>query len=105
MQAGLLREIIEIYEPKVIINSFGEQEQEYILLQQTKARVIHSSGSKSVENNEIVSNYSKTFHVRMYVPMNETYQIRYQDNKYRVISIENVTQYNYKEIIAERINV
>lgn len=105
MQAGLLREIIEIYEPKVIVNSFGEQEQEYILLQQTKARVIHSSGSKSVENNEIVSNYSKTFHVRMYVPMNEVYQIKYQGNMYRVTSIENIPQFNYKEIIAEKINV
>lgn len=105
MQAGLLREIIEIYEPKVIVNSFGEQEQEYILLQPTKARVIHSSGSKSVENNEIVSNYSKTFHVRMYVPMSETYQIKYQGNMYMVTSIEDVPQFNYKEIIAERINV
>ena len=104
MQAGLLREIIEIYEPKVVVNSFGEQEQEYILLKPTKARVIHSSGSKSVENNEIVSNYSKTFHVRMYVPMSETYQIKYQGNMYRVTSIEDVPQFNYKEIKAEKIN-
>lgn len=105
MQAGLLREIIEIYEPKVVVNSFGEQEQEYILLKPTKARVIHSSGSKAVENNEIVSNYSKTFHVRMYVPMSETYQIKYQGNMYSITSIEDVPQFNYKEIIAERINV
>lgn len=105
MQAGLLREIIEIYEPKVVVNSFGEQEQEYILLRPTKARVIHSSGSKSVENNEIVSNYNKTFHVRMYVPMSETYQIKYQGNMYRVTSIEDVPQFNYKEVITERINV
>lgn len=105
MQAGLLREIIEIYVPQTVVNTFGEQEQEYILLQQTKARVIHSSGSKTVENNEIVSNYSKTFQVRMYVPMNEVYQIKYQGNMYRVTSIEDVPQYNYKEIIAEMINV
>lgn len=105
MQAGLLREIIEIYEPKVVVNSFGEQEQEYILLRPTKARVIHSSGSKAIENNEIVSNYSKTFHIRMYVPMNEVYQIKYQGNMYRVTSIEDVPQFNYKEVKTERINV
>lgn len=105
MQAGLLREIIEIYVPQTVVNTFGEQEQEYILLKPTKARVIHSSGSKTIENNEIVSNYSKTFHVRMYVPMSETYQIKYQGNMYRVTSIEDVPQFNYKEIKAEKINV
>lgn len=104
MQAGLLNEIIEIYKPELSVNEFGEQIQTYVKCYETKARVIHSAGSRNIENNEIVNNYSKTLQIRYYVDINETYQIKYQGKMYRVTSIEEVRQYNYKEIIVELIN-
>lgn len=104
MQAGLLNELIEIYKPELTINEYGEQVQTFVKSYETKARVIHSSGSRNIENNEIVNNYSKTLQLRYYVDINETYQIKYQGKMYRVTSIEEVRQYNYKEIIVELIN-
>lgn len=104
MQAGLLTEIIEIYKPELSTNEFGEQVQNFVKCYETKARIIHSTGSKNIENNEIVSNYSKTFQIRYYVQLNETYQIKFQGKMYRITSIEEVRQYNYKEVIAEIIN-
>lgn len=105
MQAGLLNEIIEVYKPITETNSFGEVVQTLGKVCTTKARVIHASGNKAVENNEIVSNYTKTLHVRSYIPITDVSQVKYRDKMYRVTSVEDVRQGNYKEVLIEKINV
>lgn len=104
MQAGLLKDIIE-FETRVIINNeFNEQVVEYVKCLTTKAQVVYSSGSRSVENNEMVINYSPTFNIRYYHNINETMRIKFNNHYYRIVSIEPYNQYQYKKIITELIN-
>ena len=104
MRAGVLTEIIGVYKPTVRSNEFGEQIQRYILDNETRAQVMHNSGSRSVTNNEVVFDYTKTFKVRRYVELCENFQIAYQNKRYRILSIEDDRKYNQKTIIAELIN-
>lgn len=104
MQAGLLNEFIEIYRPKIDTNEYGEQVQVYHKCYETRAQVIYNNGNRTTSNNEIIFEYQKTFKVRRYVQLNENYQLKYQGKFYRILSIEDIRQYNHKVIIAELIN-
>lgn len=104
MQAGLLNEIIEIYKPSIESNEYGEQVQVYSKQYETRAQVIYDSGNRNTSNNEIVFNYHKTFKVRRYVEVMENYQIKYKNKMFRILSIEDIRQYNHKVITAELIN-
>lgn len=105
IRAGLLNEIIQILTPTSTVNEFGELVQTYNVSYTTRARVSHDSGTRSNENNEIFYNYSKTFTVRSYVPVNEFDLIQYNSKKYRIISIDDrIKQNNDKLIITELIN-
>lgn len=104
MQAGLLNELIEIYKPDISTNEYGEQVQVYIKRADTRAQVIYDSGNRNTSNNEIIYNYQKTFKVRRYVELNENYQLKYKGKMYRILSIEDIRQYNHTVIVAELIN-
>lgn len=104
MQAGLLKEYITILKPNLSKNEYGEQIQEYIKSSETKSQVRFNNGNKSISNDEVVSNYVKTFIVRRYIEVNENYIIEWNKKKYRILSIEDNRQFNYKQIIAELIN-
>ncbi len=104
MQAGLLKELIEIYAPNLTTNEYGEQVQEYIKHYTTRAEVIYNSGNRNQTNNEVVFEYSRTFKVRFYVPLAENYQIKYRGKMYRILSIEPIQPYNHKVIQTELIN-
>ena len=104
MQAGLLKELISIYKPELSSNEYGEQIQEYVKCKDTKSQVRYNNGNKSISNDEVVSNYTKTFLVRNYIEINDNYIIEWNKNRYRILSIEDNKQYQYKQIIAELIN-
>ena len=104
MQAGLLKDIIELYKPSLTKNEFGEQIQEYIRVCETKSQVKFNSGNRGISNDEVVVNYTKIFLVRYYIQVNENYQIQWNNHRYRILSIEENRQHNYKQIIAELIN-
>lgn len=105
MQAGLLNELVEIYKPSIDSNEFGEQVQVYIKRVDTKAQVIYdSSGQRNTSNNEIIYNYQKTFKLRRYIELMENYQLKYKGKMYRILSIEDIRQYNHKVVRAELIN-
>lgn len=90
MQASLLREIIDIYVPELSSNEYGEQVQKYERLYTTRAYVRHSYGNRAEENDEIFTNYRKTFTIRKYHNLNEKMYVRYQRRFYRILSIEEV---------------
>ena len=50
MRAGLLDTEVKILRPEITRNAFGEQEEEYKDHYTTKARVLHNSGSRDVQN-------------------------------------------------------
>jgi head-tail adaptor len=104
MQSGLLNELIEIYKPVIDKNEYGEQVQVYVKFKETKAQVIYNSGNRSTSNNEIVFNYYQTFKIRRYHEIMENYQIKYKGKFYRILSIEDIRQYNHKVITTELIN-
>lgn len=104
MQAGLLNELVEIYKPSIESNEFGEQVQVYIKRVDTRAQVIYDSGNRGVSNNEVIYNYQKTFKFRRYIELMENYQLKYKGKMYRILSIEDIRQYNHKVVRAELIN-
>lgn len=104
MQAGLLNELIEIYKPSIESNEYGEQVQVYAKNYDTRAQVIYDNGNRTASNNEIVFNYTKTFKIRRYIEVMENYQIKYKNKFYRILSIEDIRQYNHKVVTAELIN-
>ena len=104
MQAGLLTETINIYNPSTSSNEYGEQIQKYTLVCKTRAKVDYSGGRKNIENNEVFFDYTKTFHIRYYVPINENMLIEWHNKKYRILSIEVIRKWNEKIITGELIN-
>ncbi|WP_081624370.1 phage head closure protein [Proteiniphilum acetatigenes] len=70
----------------------------------TRSSVYQSTGSRTVENNEIVNNYTVEFGIRFYHNVNEFDRIRWNDKLYRIESIVPDRQKNHKTIIASLIN-
>ena len=104
MIAGRLNEVIKIYHPTVTTNDYGEASEEYKLLYTTRAKVDHNSGTRTVENNEIVFDYTKTFNVRSYVPVTDADRIEWQGKMYRILTTQQRREYNDIMITAELIN-
>jgi head-tail adaptor len=104
MQAGLLKDLISIFKPELSSNEYGELIQEYVKCKDTKSQVKFNNGNRGISNDEVVSNYTKTFIVRHYIEINDNYIIEWNKNRYRILSIEDNKQYQYKQIIAELIN-
>ena len=99
MRAGILNELIDIYTPVDEINEYNERIKTWTLKYNTRAHVSWDSGNRSIENNEIVNNYSKTFTVRAYVPVDEKDEIRWQGKKYRIISVEHRKDLTFNGIL------
>lgn len=104
MQAGQLNEIIEIWKHCFTTNEYGEQADDWQFAKETKAKVSHDSGSKTIENNEVFYSYAKTFTIRYYHNVAEVDRIKYQDKFYRIMSIEKIRQYNQIDLTCELIN-
>lgn len=103
-RAGLLNEPIEIYKVVITKSDYGEESETLELRNATKASLKHNSGNRSIENDEIVHNYNKSFTVRYYVEVDEFDKIKWDNKFYRVLDIEPNKQYTYKVINTELIN-
>ena len=99
MNAGILNELIQIYRSVTVTNDYGERSETYELKYTTRANVNWDSGSRIDSNEEIQYTYEKTFRIRSYVPIVETDIIKWQDNDYRILTLERRRQTN--EIIVK----
>lgn len=88
MKAGLLDTEVKILRPEITRNAFGEQEEEYKDHYTTKARVLHNSGTRDIQNGEILHTYIKTIEVWKYVDVIETDFIVLNGKQYRILEIE-----------------
>ena len=88
MYAGLLNEVIEVYEFVKSKDIYGKITEERQFKFSTRAKVNHRSGSRAVINDNIQYPYQKTFVVRIYANIHEDDLIKYQDEFYRVLSID-----------------
>ena len=104
MIAGRLNEVIKLYKPTEVINEYGEREPQFAYCYTTRAKVEFNTGNRVNENNELVFNYNKTFNIRSYVPIDETYQIEWQNKRYRILTLERRREYNDIVINTELIN-
>lgn len=104
MRAGLLQEVISIYRQVEHQTEYGDISTSYQMVSTTRAKVDHSLGNRTVQNEEIFYDYSKIFTVRYYVDILDTDRIKYGNKFYRVISVEPDTQKQQKQILAEVVN-
>lgn len=103
MQAGSLKYIIEIFSPKKDKNEFGENTIDYVSIGKFRAGKKYNSGSRTTENNEIIYDSNLTFNVRKYVPIDEECQVKFNDNMYRILSLNDDELLQQKIIIVEKI--
>ena len=104
IRAGLLTEHISLYELTINKSDYGQTTNTYKLYYQTNARVVYDKGDRQVTNNEQWHGVTVTFTVRYYVPVAYTDQIHYDNEIYRIISIDRDKSQNQIQIIAERVN-
>lgn len=104
MQAGTLNEIIQLYRTVTVINDYGERSETLEQKYTTRANVSWDSGNLTDTNDEIFHAYTKTFRMRSYVPIVETDVIQWQNNKFRILSIEHRRESNEIIVRAELIN-
>lgn len=102
--AAQYNENIIIYRRALSRNEYGQEQENFNPYRRTKAKVDYINGNKSVENDEIVQNFSKNFTVRSYVDVRTTDRIFWQGNYYRVFNVEIQKANNQIVVQTELIN-
>lgn len=102
--SGKYNEPVEIWDIVSERNAFGEQVDAREKVYETRAQVIYTGGARQVRNSEIQTPYTKSFIVRIYVPVTDTAWIKWKDNFYRVTSIDSSRQYQEQTITTELVN-
>lgn len=88
MIAGLLKDRIEIWQPLVVRDEYGNQKTTYQFKTSTRAKIDNVKGERAEENDEVVYVYTKTFHVRIYVNVGDFDRIKWNGKFYRLLNIE-----------------
>ena len=106
MIAGRLNKIITVQKLNIIKNKFGEVEGEEWIdkLPNIRSQVTYQNGNRVDENNELFFAYQITFTVRIYHDIEELDRLVYNDKKYRILSIEENSEMQLKNIRCELIN-
>jgi len=104
MKASDLNERIEIYMVDDTRTASGAFTQAYQYRCSTRARVNYSSGSRTVDNEEIFYNVDREFIVRHYIPVQDTDQIRWDNKKWQILSIDRSREFNNIVIKTTLIN-
>lgn len=102
--AGLFNEVIEIWRFTKTQNEYGELVTVTEKVRDSRAKVVHLSGSRSVRNNEIQYPYSKEFVLRIHEPIDENMMIKWHCHFYRVLSIDRDREKQQTVVITEIVN-
>lgn len=94
MNAGLLKDRIDILEQKISKTPFGDTRITYEPKYSCRAFVQYANGNRIVDNDEIFYSVDRTFIVRHYVPIVDTDMIVWNDKRWRVLSIDRNHQLN-----------
>lgn len=98
MKSSDLRDRIDIYELKITESPFGNTKRQWEKKYSTRARVNYSSGNRTIENDEIFFMVDREFIMHHYVPIVDTDIIVWNNEKWRVLTIDHNRQ--YKDIIV-----
>ena len=104
MQAGILKDKIDITRFDKVKNDYGEETISYTYIGSTRAGVINNPTSRTVINSEIQYPYTKNVVVRKYVDVKEDDWIKYKGKDYRILSIEENDTYQNKMLIVQLVN-
>lgn len=106
MRAGAFNKKIQIFRKLVNVDVFGAHDEKYESVYTTFAATEYLSGARTEENREIFFTHSMKFTLRSYVDVQNEDRIYYNNNFYRILSINNRvdTIYNDIEIYTELIN-
>lgn len=102
--AGLFNEPIEIWRFTKSKNEYGEEVVDSEKVRDSRAKVTHLSGSRTLRNNEIQYPYNKQFVLRIHEPIDENMMIKWEGHFYRVMSIDKDRQMQQQIIICEIVN-
>lgn len=94
MKASDLNERIQIYQAIDTRTPTHAFDTEYEYKCSTRARVNYNSGSLTTSNEEIFYPVSRTFIVRHYVPVVDTDQIRWDNKKWQILTIDRNREFN-----------
>lgn len=94
MDSGQLHDRIDIYELVITKSPYGDTNREWQKKYSTRARVNYSSGTRTMENDEIFFSVDREFIMRHYVPIVDTDIIVWNNEKWRVLTIDHNRQYN-----------
>lgn len=103
MRTGDLRDRIRIYNLVTSGTPYGDTHIEYHFRCTCRARVNYSSGNRTVDNDAIFYSVDRQFIVRSYVPVNDTDIIVWNDQYWRVLTIDHNKTYNDIIITTEKI--
>ena len=104
MNAGHLTEKIEILRKAITVNEYSEEVKKWNVIYTTRAALLHKSATKSVENNELRTAYTKEFTVWLYVDIDEFDRIKWNNKLYTVLDITPNKANNNKIITVELLN-
>lgn len=104
MQAGLLNRTIEVYKPLSLTNAVGSNTIQWTKMYETRANVRQTGMSRGQQVNEIFYPTTKEFIIRSYHHIDEFHRIKYQNNMYRIISIDKRREMNDIVIVADLVN-
>jgi len=104
MWAGLLDEVVDIMKYTPSTNDYGEVTKTLTKEYDTRAKVVHLSGSRTVRNDEIQYPYSKQFVFRYHSPITEDNLIRWQGHLWRVLSIDRDRHMQQCVVLTEIVN-
>jgi head-tail adaptor len=94
MKASDLNERIDIYEQVTTRTLSGAVNIDWQLKYSCRARVNYSSGNRIIDNDEIFYTVDRDFIVRSYVPVVDTDEIRWQDKRWQIRTIDKNREYN-----------
>jgi head-tail adaptor len=89
MDAGQLKYRITLRQPTVVGNDFGtKQDTTYVDYVTIYAKLVDVGGNKTVLNYELFTSHICQFEVRYRTDFDETYQIRFNNRLYQILSIK-----------------
>jgi head-tail adaptor len=107
MRSGGLVELIELFEPKTVVNDFGEEHREFVSTGRIHAERASFTGRIVNEAGEQFPDYSVKFNIRFPHRVGEGWHVvdvRDQDKVYVVAALIPNRQQRMKTIICERVN-
>lgn len=104
MRAGLLDEKISIWRNNFTKNKYGEEEEGWFKVCDTRACLRHDSGTRANLNNEILYTSIKTFQVRYYIDVDDFDRVEWKGKMYRILNIDPDKDKQCKFIRTERVD-